>query len=204
MQCPWIRARVGHGTAARRLKTVQPSSMKARAVVASFRRENSSMSAPAMNPAALPEWITSALGGADWKWSRTRPSSSSTSRDSRLRELPAQSMVSQVMPSGSVVQRKWRRSVDSRCMSALFAEFDQHGAALAAADADGGQAPAQAPGLQGAYQVQHDARARGPHRMALRDRAAIHVQPVHVQVSQCAASQVLSAPCFIAPGSETA
>ena len=56
--------------------------------------------------------------------------------------------------------------------------LDQHGAALAAADAFGGDALPDAEPLHGVDEMQHDAVAARAHRMAERDRAAIDVQLV--------------------------
>jgi hypothetical protein len=56
--------------------------------------------------------------------------------------------------------------------------FDQHGAALTAADAFGGDASPMAEPLHGIDQMQHDAVAAGADRMADADRAAVDIEPL--------------------------
>src|SRR6476619_5965414 len=58
--------------------------------------------------------------------------------------------------------------------------LEDHGHALAAADAHGLEAELLVPALQAVEQRGGDPRAGGAERVALRDRAAVHVEPVEV------------------------
>src|SRR5436190_21340825 len=62
--------------------------------------------------------------------------------------------------------------------------FDQHGAALAAADALGGDAAFQAEPLHGVDEMQDDAIAAGANRVAGADGAAVDIEPRAVDRSE--------------------
>src|SRR6185503_10046470 len=84
---------------------------------------------------------------------------------------------------------QWRRAVTkpagiswrdgpSWCLLYLCRDFDRHGGGFAAADAEAGNAPFQAFGLQRRNQGGEDARTRSADRMAKRTGAAMNVEAV--------------------------
>src|SRR5262249_12583041 len=83
--------------------------------------------------------------------------------------------------------------------------LDQHGAALAAADAFGGDALLDAEPLHGVDEVQHDAVAARAHGMAKPDGAAVDVEPVAVDAAGRAAKpeHLLAEPLVLAVGQAT-
>src|ERR1700722_7046697 len=83
--------------------------------------------------------------------------------------------------------------------------FDQHGAALAAADAFGGDAAPIAEPLHGIDQMQHDAVAAGADRMADANRAAVDIEPVARDFSRSTCKPERVATEFgVVPGGEAA
>src|SRR5581483_11743060 len=83
--------------------------------------------------------------------------------------------------------------------------FDQHGAALAAADAFGGDAAPLAEPLHGIDQMQHDAIAAGADRMADADGAAVDIEPVARDVAGSAGkAERVAAEFVVLPGGKAA
>ena len=108
MQNPSTSATVGKGRAASRLKVSQPRRTIPSASSTLSICVNSSTSAPAMNPDALPERITRPFGRSVASRSTIRPSSAITSCEKVLVDSPALSNVSQTIPSASRSGRQWR------------------------------------------------------------------------------------------------
>src|SRR5262249_35434875 len=82
--------------------------------------------------------------------------------------------------------------------------LDQHGAALAAADAFGGNALLDAEPLHGVDEMQHDAVAARAHGMAEADGAAVDVEPVAVDAAgRALKAEHLAAERVVLPGGET-
>src|SRR6202050_3296804 len=158
------------------------------------------MSAPAMKPERLAERITNPRGWSRSIFSSTALSSVSTSSDSVLALKSFLANSSQAMPSSSVRSRQLAQGPGS-CGASSMANgpssrsrlpimarigfgagevfmrrsshrFDQHGAALAAADAFGGDAALIAEPFHGIDQMQHDAIAAGAHPMGDAKRRA--------------------------------
>src|SRR6185436_2754332 len=157
---------------------------------------------------SLPERMTRPLGFSRRIAASARPSSSSASRENVLADSPSLSKVSQASPSRSVSQRQCRvkvEAVEARSISGgpvyLFSEgFHEHRAAEAAADADARDAAFRFVALQRLEEVQHDARARGAHRMTERNGAAVDVQLFPIELSDRRIDpQFLFAVFFIAP-----
>src|SRR6266478_79381 len=81
--------------------------------------------------------------------------------------------------------------------------LDQHGAALAAADAFGGDALLDAVAFHGVDQMQHDAVAARAHGMAETDCTSIHVKFVTIDAAGGAAKpEHLAAERVVLPGGE--
>src|SRR5208283_2170231 len=161
-QKPRISASVGYGTAASWLNTSQPRLTMASASSTVLTASKSSMSAPAMKPLSLPERTTRPFGGAAASSLMIADSSVKTSAESELVEAPARSKTNQAMPSAL------RSSLQLRAVALIGASrsLDQHGAAQAAADADGREAAPAVAALEHIEHVQHDARARGAYRVS--------------------------------------
>src|SRR3954469_5062120 len=191
MQNPFTIAVVGKGSSRSAWNTSPPSFTNASASCGDLKRVSSSTSAPAMK-LSLPERTMSPFGFSARIAASARPSSSSASRENVLADSPSLSKVSQASPSRSVSQRQCRvnveaveaRSIKRMPVYLLLQRFHEHRAAEAAADADAGDAALRVVALQRLEEVQDDARARGAHRMAERDRAAVDVQFFLVQVSK--------------------
>src|SRR5580704_12645696 len=190
------------------------------------------MSAPAMKPERLAERITSPRGWSRSSFSSTALSSVSSPSDRVLALESFLSNNSQAMPSSSVRSRQWAQGLGSgsspiangpssrsrlpRMASVGFGagevfmrcpshRFDQHGAALAAADAFGGDAALIAEPLHGIDQMQDDAIAAGANRMADADRTAVDIEPVARDLSRRTGKpERLAAEFGIVPGGETA
>src|SRR5262249_58594119 len=83
--------------------------------------------------------------------------------------------------------------------------LEQHGAALAAADAFGGDALAHAEPFHGVDEVQHDAVAARAHGMAKPDGAPVDVELVAVDAAGRAAKpeHLLAEPLVLAVGQAT-
>src|SRR5580700_5517168 len=172
------------------------------------------MSAPAMKPLRLAERITSPRGRSRSIFSSTALSSVSSPSDRVLALASFLSNSSQAMPSSSVRSRQLAQGPGScgassmangpssrsrlpRMASVGFGagevfigppshRFDQHGAALAAADAFGGDAALVAEPLHGVDQMQHDAVAAGADRMTDANGAAVDIEPVARDFSRSA------------------
>src|ERR1043165_9870381 len=207
MQKPFTIAVAGNGNSRSSWNTSQPSFTNASASCGYLNRVNSSTSAPAMK-LSLPERMTRPLGFSRRIAASARPSSSSASRENVLADSPSLSKVSQSRP---VSQRQCRvkvEAVEARSISGgpvyLFSEgFHEHRAAEAAADADARDAAFRFVALQRLEEVQHDARARGAHRMTERNGAAVDVQLFPIELSDRRIDpQFLFAVFFIAPGGE--
>src|SRR5580700_1422820 len=191
------------------------------------------MSAPAMKPLRLAERITSPRGWSRSSFSSTALSSVSTSSDSVLALESFLSNSSQAMPSSSVRSRQLAQGLASCGASSIangpssrsrlpimarigFAagevfmdrsshRFDQHGAALPAADTFGGDAALLAEPLHGVDQMQHDAIAAGADRMADANRATVDIEPVGRDFSRGTRQpERLAAEFGIVPGGEAA
>src|SRR5262245_57586843 len=81
--------------------------------------------------------------------------------------------------------------------------LDQHGAALPAADAFGGDALPDAEALHGVDEMQHDAVAARAHGMAQPDRAAVDVELVAVDAAgRAVKAEHLAAERVVLPGGE--
>ena len=93
-QKPRTSASVGYLTCASRSNVSQPRLTIAIAPASSFTSPNSSTSAPAMKPFALPERITRPFGGSRSRRSSASFNSASTAADSVLMAAPALSNVS--------------------------------------------------------------------------------------------------------------
>src|SRR6185295_13896507 len=89
-------------------------------------------------------------------------------------------------PFGSRAQRKCFAQVlaSARSMVPPLQRFEQHRAAQPAADADRRQAALGIVALQHFQQMQHDACARGAHRVAEGNGAAVHIQSFLVYFAQ--------------------
>src|SRR5215471_21254328 len=99
------------------------------------------------------------------------------------------------------------RRADSCFCSLLFSRhgLDQHGTALAAADAFGGDALLDAEALHGVDEMQHDAVAARAHGMAEADGAAIDVELVALDAAgRAIKSEHLAAERVVLPGGEAA
>src|SRR5262249_62404786 len=82
--------------------------------------------------------------------------------------------------------------------------LDQHGAALAAADAFGGDTLPDAEALHGVDEMQHDAVAARAHGMAQPDGAAVDVELVALDAAGGAIkAEHLAAERVVLPGGET-
>src|SRR5262245_58188935 len=82
--------------------------------------------------------------------------------------------------------------------------LDQHGAALPAADAFGGDALLDAEAFHGVDQMQHDAVAARAHGMTEADGAAVDVEPVAIDAAGGAVkAEHLAAERVVLPGGET-
>ena len=165
-----------------------------RSAAASVTPRNSPMSAPAMKPPGLAERITRprgrsrsilcqhgvefgehVFGQACWRW---RPACRAAARRCRPRRVrsrqcchgPALCAAPRARTGPSSRSRGSRMSKRARCRSVMRAlhRLDQHGAALAAADAFGGDAALEAEPLHGVDEMQHDAVAARADRMAER------------------------------------
>src|SRR6185436_8371315 len=189
MQKPFTIAVVGKGRSRSCWSTSQPSLTKASASAPDLNCVNCSTSAPAMKP-SFAERITRPFGLSALMASSARDSSSSASRENVLADSPCLSKVSQTSPFASRCQRKCLAQVVARLLSSPrsmvppLQRFEQHRAAQPAADADRRQAALRLVPFQHFQQVQHDARARGAHRVAERNRAAVHVQSFLVYFAQ--------------------
>src|SRR5579862_1861357 len=232
-QKPWITATVGSGSRSRRSSTAWPRVSACTIGAGSVTPRNWAMSAPAMKPERLAERMTKPRGWSRSIFSSTALSSVSTSSDRVLALASFLSNKSQAMPSSSVRSRQWAQGPGScgassmangpssmsrlpRMASVGFGAgevfigppshcFDQHGAALAAADAFGGDAALLAEPLHGVDQVQHDAIAAGADRMAHPDRAAVDIEPVARDFSRSTwKPERLAAELVIVPGGKTA
>src|ERR1700688_1683214 len=161
------------------------------------------MSAPAMKPERLAERMTSPRVWSRSIFSSTALSSVSTSSDSVLAPESFLSNSSQATPSSSVRNRQFAHGLASCAPSSTangpssrsrlprmakigFAgvevfmpplhRFDQHGAALPATDAFGGDAALIAEPLHGIDQMQNDPVAAGADRMSESDGAAVDIE----------------------------
>src|SRR5262245_35389185 len=82
--------------------------------------------------------------------------------------------------------------------------LDQHGAALAAADAFGGDALLDAEALHGVDEMQHDAVAARAHGMAETDCTSVHVKFVTIDTAgRTVKAEHLAAERVVLPGGET-
>src|SRR5580700_1337911 len=228
-----IAATVGSGSRSRRSSTAWPRVSVASIAAGSVTPRNWAMSAPAIKPLRLAERITSPRGWSRSILSSTALSSVSTSSDKVLALESFLSNSSQAMPSSSVRSRQLAQGLGScgassiangpssmsrlpRMASVGFGagevfmrcpshRFDQHGAALAAADAFGGDAALVAEPLHGIDQMQHDAVAAGADRMADADRTAVDIEPVARDLSRSTwEPERLAAEFGIVQGGETA
>src|SRR5580704_1587158 len=164
------------------------------------------MSAPAMKPPGFAERMTTPHGVSRSSFSRIAFSSDNTSSDSVLALESFLSNKSQAVPSSSMRMRQlvhcpassgpWsaEKGPSSRLRLPRMANvgvaaceafipgpsnrFDEHGAALAAADAFGGDAALLAEPLHGIDEMQHDPVAAGADWMADADGAAVDIEPV--------------------------
>src|SRR3984957_14077923 len=202
-----MTATVGSGNASSRSSTAWPRASPASTLAASVMPRKPPMSAPAMKPPGLAERMTRPVGRSCDTIVRTASSSVSTSSESVLALASFLSNKSQATPSSSLRMRQWIHGPGSAGAAAngpssrsrlpmtssaglpvcdvIFASMagpshrlDQHGAALPAADAFGGDAALQAEPLHGVNEMQHDAVAARADRMADADRAAVDVEPV--------------------------
>ncbi len=98
-QKPRTSATVGYGTAASRSNVSHPRRTMATAPSASCTSRNSSTSAPAMKPLALPDAMTSPAGGSRSSASSAPLSSASASAESVFALAPALSKLSRARPS---------------------------------------------------------------------------------------------------------
>ena len=202
-----MTATVTHGRRSSRSSTAWPRVSSASICAISVTPRNCAMSAPAMKPPGFAERMTTPHGGSRSSFSRIASSSVSTSSDSVLALESFLSNRSQAMPSSSVRMRQcgprpgvlrslgpprtdrapgcacrewpvpaWRRARFS--CAAPSNRFDQHGAALAAADAFGSDAALFAEPLHGIDEMQHDPVAAGADRMADADGAAVDIEQI--------------------------
>src|SRR3954468_15874280 len=189
---------LGNGRSCSPWNTSQPRRTNSSASCGDLKRVNSSTSAPAMKP-SFAERMTRPFGFSARSAPSARRSSSSASREKVFAASPCLSKVSQASPSRSVSQRQCLVSVP-RSMIPPLQRFDHHRAAEAAADADAGDAALRVFSLQGFQQVQHDARPRGAHRMAERDRAAVDVQLALVERAERAVeAELVAAELLVLP-----
>src|SRR5580700_380455 len=223
-----IAATVGSGSRSRRSSTAWPRVSVASIAAGSVTPRNWAMSAPAIKPLRLAERITSPRGWSRSILSSTALSSVSTSSDKVLALESFLSNSSQAMPSSSVRSRQLAQGLascgassiangpSSRSRLPIMARigfgagevfirpsqrFDQHGAALAAADAFGGDAALVAEPLHGIDEMQHDAIAAGADRMADANRPTIHIEPVARDLSRSTwKPECLAAEFRIVPG----
>src|SRR3954462_12882055 len=90
-------------------------------------------------------------------------------------------------------------------LESMSHRLDQHGAAEPAADAFGGNAAPRAEPLHGVDEMQHDAVAGGADGMAERDRTAIDIEPVAIDLTGCAVeAENLAAEFVVVPRGEAA
>src|SRR5215470_9216207 len=110
-------------------------------------------------------------------------------------------------PSGASATGPSSRSRGAR-MSQTFPishRLDQHGAALPAADAFGGDALLDAEPLHRVHEVEHDAVAARAHRMAEADGAAVDVELVAFDAAgRSVEAQNLAAEGVVLPGGDAA
>src|SRR5205085_6676081 len=176
MQKPFTIAVVGKGSSESSWNTSQPSLTNAIASCGDLKRVNSSTSAPAMK-LSFAERMTRPFGCAA-PIARSAPRSSSSAwREKVLADSPCLSKVSQARRSRSISQRQCfaRTCGSTRSITIPLECFYEHRAAQAAADADARHAFFLAGALQRLQQMQHDAGAGGPHRMAEGNGAAVHI-----------------------------
>src|SRR6185369_572186 len=87
-------------------------------------------------------------------------------------------------------------------MVSLLAPLQQHGATLAAADAERCHAALRSGALQGLKQVQDDPGAAGSHRMTEGNGAAVHVEALRIDCGKgLPEPQLLPGVVVAAPGS---
>src|SRR5260221_14563416 len=198
MQKPLIIAVVGKGSSQSSWNTSQPSLTNAIASCGDLKRVNSSTSAPAMKPSFAERMIRPFSRSAPIARSGPR-SSSSAWREKVWADSPCLSKVSQTRPSRSFSQRQCfaRTCGSTRSIGSPLKCFDEHRAAQPAADADARHAFFLAGALQRLQEMQHDARARGTHRMAERDRAAVDVELLFIQRAHRAVETELLAAVFV-------
>src|SRR2546428_10576016 len=171
----------------------------------------SNRSPPAMNEPALPEAKMRALGrGCRFSTASTASASSWTSLSViELTFLPGWSNQRVTTLSASVVirivsmvalrsGRWWGGGVVGYSatppLNHFLLPFQQHRRALAAADAQGGDGAVDVAALHFVQQREHEPGARGADRVAERDAAAVHVQPLQVQLAHClVTAEVLAA-----------
>src|SRR5512147_320667 len=127
-----------------------------------------------MKPFALPDAMISPFGGSRSSSSSAALSSFRTSADSVFVDASARSSTSRARPSDSRVMLQCRSNVS--IFMAASDPFDQHRAALPAADADRRDAALSAGAHERVQQVEHDPRARRADRVTERDRAAVDVE----------------------------
>ena len=160
---------------------------------------NSPMSAPAMKPLGLAERSTRPFGGSRSSFASTSLSSVSTSSDSVLalapclvehqpgdavvvaRELPVPPRAPVASPGDDRAELEIARRENVPDLSHAppsLHRLDQHGAALPAADAFGGDALLDAEPPHRVDEMQHDAVAAGADRMAEADGAAVDIELV--------------------------
>src|SRR5207249_5358325 len=102
-------------------------------------------------------------------------------------------------PRGHATSGEFGYSSRSRSRQRL----EQHGAALAAADAFGGDALAHAEAFHRVDQMQHDAVAARAHRMAEPDCAPVHIKFVTIDAAGGAGkAEHLAAEGVVLPGGE--
>src|SRR5262245_27245984 len=108
--------------------------------------------------------------------------------------------------AGEGADRVWRSGGDPKRGLRFYSRhrLDQHGAALAAADAFGGDALLDAAALHGVDEMQHDAVAARAHGMAQPDGAAVDVELVALDAAgRAIKAEHLAAERVVLPGGET-
>src|SRR5436853_6724846 len=167
MQKPFTIAVLGKGRLESSWNTSQPSFTKTIASCGDLKRVNSSTSAPAMKLSFAERMMRPRGFSAAIARSEAR-SSSSAWRENVLADSPCLSKVSQTRPSRSFSQRQCfaRTCGSTRSIFSPLQCFYEHRATQPTADADGRHAFFLAGALQRLKQMQHDARARGPHRIS--------------------------------------
>src|SRR6516165_3168796 len=192
-----MTATTGTESRSRRSTTACASVRRLPTAAASVMVRNSPMSAPAMKPLFLAERSTTPLGSSRVICASTSLSSRRTSSLMVLALAPALSKMSQAMPSSSRASFQCRhgpgatglRSAEngpsSRLRGASVSQtlpmlhrLDEHGAALSAADALGGDALLDAEPFHGVDEVEHNAIAARADGMAEPDGAAVHIELV--------------------------